>query len=104
MIKLNVDGYNDVDWRGYKEYSRVLQTIVPEERDDLTTDDMTEIMFCAALLSGWVIGMDKPETENPKEFLAELQGAFEKEHPGNVLEILNDFLEFYVPLRQPDPN
>lgn len=103
-MELNVDGYNNVTWRQYREYTSLLQNMIPEEGSDLSLSEMTEIMFIAAVFSGWVIGMEKPETESPQEFLAEMQEVLSGEHPGNVIEMLDDFSEFYGKLRTPDPN
>ncbi len=109
-MKLNVEGFKDVNYRQYREYSRIVDDIVEEipeeERDEKSTIEMTEIMLCAALLAGWVEGMDVPDVEpgDYKAFLDDFVEMLYDEHPGKVLTALDDFNTFWMNLRNPDPN
>lgn len=102
-MKLNIEGYNDITWQQYKDYFAFVQKLTPEDRTNLSNDEMSEIMLCGAIQSGWVQGM-KPEAESPEIALHELRRELGLMPVREVTSLLNKFLDFYVSLRSTDPN
>jgi hypothetical protein len=92
-----------VTWADYRAYTSMIERIAPSDRDTLSTMDMTEIMYCAAWLSGLFADGSAVNADDPVAFLHEFRESLAGEHPGNVIQMLDDFLDFHVSLRTPDP-
>jgi hypothetical protein len=109
-MKLNVEGFKDVNWGQYRAYSRVIDELTEgwteEYRAEISINEWTEVMLCAGVISGWVEGMEAPDIkkEDYADYLSEFRESLEGEHPGNVMKALNDFRAFYNKLSTPDPN
>lgn len=109
-MNLNVEGYKDVTWREYREYSRVLEEIAPENEDErgaLSTQDMGLLMICAAIMSGWAIGMEVPDAKTKEQrivYYHDFSKHIDEQPVGIVLNMLDDFWDFQSRLRNPDPN
>lgn len=99
-MKIQIEALRDVNWRQYREFTKLLRTITPQDEgfETLGLDELKAIMIVAAFQAGWVEGVSEEQAQKVTlEALDEL-------HPGNVLAMGDVVYEHYGKLRTPDPN
>lgn len=94
--RLVINGFKDVTWREYREYSKVLREIAPGEEDQLNLDELNSKFLVAAIRIGIVDGVPQnPEfkEEDLDDYMAH-----------DVIIASEKAADNYTSLRTPDPN